>query len=441
MKLRSVPAIIFFAACIGAARGQSAPVKFDFGPGAVAKGYTQVTEKTLFTKETGFGFEGADGVECREATTKDALRGDYCGGAKPFFFSAALPEGNYLVTVTLGDAASASNTTIKAEARRLMLENVSTRPGQFVTRSFTVNIRNSQIVGGGQVKLKEREIGALHWDDKLTLEFNGAQPSVAAVEIRQVTDVVTVYLAGDSTVTDQQKEPYAAWGQMLPRFFKPSVAVANHAESGETLKAFRGEKRLDKILSQIKSGDYLFIQFAHNDQKPGNSHVDPFTTYKGQLKFFIAEARKKGVTPVLVTSMNRRTFDDKGSITNSLLDYPEAMRQTAREENVALIDLHAMSKTLYEAWGPQESVKAFVHYPANAYPEQTQPLKDDTHFNNYGAYQLARCIVEGIRANKLGLVKHLTGDAKPFDPLRPDSLAQWSFPASPLVVSKKPDGN
>jgi lysophospholipase L1-like esterase len=441
MKFCSVRAIIFVAACVGAAHGQTPTAKFDFGPGPVAKGYAQVTERTLFTKESGYGFEGANGVECRETKAKDALRGDFCGGAKPFFFSAALPEGNYLVTVTLGDGHGVSNTTIKAETRRLMLENVSTRPGMFVSRSFTVNIRNSQIVGGGQVRLKEREMGALHWDDKLTLEFNGTRPRVAAVEIRQVTDAVTIYLAGDSTVTDQQKEPYAAWGQMLPRFFKPSVAVANHAESGETLKAFRGERRLDKVLSQIMPGDYLFIQFAHNDQKPGNSHVDPFTTYKEQLKIFIAAARKKGATPVLLTSMNRRTFDEKGSVTNSLLDYPEAMRQTAREENVALIDLHAMSKSLYEAWGPQDSVKAFVHYPANTYPEQPQSLKDDTHFNNYGAYELSRCVVEGIKANKLGLVKHLTSEAKPFDPSRPDDVAQWNFPASPLAVIKKPDGN
>src|SRR5260370_23937822 len=141
---------------------------------------------------------------------------------------------------------------------------------------------------------------------------------------------------------------------MLPRFFKPGVAIANHAESGETLKAFMGERRLEKILDTIKSGDYLFIQFAHNDQKQGANYLDPFTTYKEYLKRYINAAREKGAVPVLVTSMNRRTFDSGGRITNSQGDYPEAVRQTAKEENVALIDLNAMSKIFYEALGPEE---------------------------------------------------------------------------------------
>src|SRR5579872_2578515 len=107
---------------------------------------------------------------------------------------------------------------------------------------------------------------------------------VQTLEIRKADDAITVYIAGDSTVTDQPKEPWAAWGQILPRFFKQGVAIANHAESGESLKSFMGERRLEKILETIKAGDYLFIQFAHNDQKPGSSHVDPFTTYRDTLK-------------------------------------------------------------------------------------------------------------------------------------------------------------
>ena len=100
---------------------------------------------------------------------------------------------------------------------------------------------------------------------------------------------------------------------MFPRFLISSkVVVANYAESGETLKAFKGEKRLDKVWSMIKPGDYLFIEFTHNDQKPGANHLDPFTTYKETLKEWIAEAGKRNVTPVLVTSMHRRNFDSTG---------------------------------------------------------------------------------------------------------------------------------
>lgn len=295
-----------------------------------------------------------------------------------------MPEGNYRVKVTLAGPAGGSVVTLRAESRRLVLEKVQVAAGKTATREFTLNIRRPRIRANEQVHLKPRESGKLDWDDKLTLEFNGLRPAVARIEIRPDPGAITVYLAGDSTVVDQDSEPWCTWGQMLPRFFKPDVAVANYAESGETLVAFEKELRLAKLLSTIKAGDYLFIQFAHNDQKSGPNHLDAFTTYEQKLKLFIDEARQRGATPVLVTSMNRRTFDSDGKITNSLGDYPEAMRQTARQENVALIDLNAMSKVFYEALGPQGTLKVFVHYPTGTFPGQTRALNDNTHFNSYG---------------------------------------------------------
>lgn len=381
-----------------------APLTFDFGPGKAAPGYTRVPPAALYAPERGYGYEPGASVS----------------GDKPFLFSAAVPEGNYHVTVTLGDPADASATTVKAEARRLVLENVTTAAGRFTTRTFTVNVRRPTLRAGDMVRLKADEQGHRNWDDRLTLEFSGARPRLAAVAITRAEEAVTVYLAGDSTVTDQGKEPWSAWGQMLPRFFAAGVAVANHAESGESLKSFVAEKRLEKIRDTIKAGDYLFIQFAHNDQKPGSSHVEPFTTYKEQLKRYIGAAREHGAIPVLVTSMHRRRFDPEGRIVNTLGDYPEAMRQTARAENVPLIDLNARSRTLFEALGPEGTRKAFVHYPAGTFPGQEQALKDDTHFSAYGAYQLARCVVEGIRAGRLGIASYLTDDLPPFDPARPD---------------------
>ena len=127
----------------------------------------------------------------------------------------------------------------------------------------------------------------------------------------------------DSTVTDQPGEPTASWGQMFTRFFTPDVAIANHAESGETLKSFITGLRLDKILSQMKKGDYLFIEFGHNDMKVNwpQTYVEPFTTHKQYLKVFIAEARRRGAIPVLVTPMQRRNFDGL-KIRNSLGDFP-----------------------------------------------------------------------------------------------------------------------
>ena len=393
--------------------------KFDFGPGPIAPGYTQVLPATIYSREPGYGFEPGSKVSCVERG-KDALRGDLCASNQPFFFSVALPEGNYNVTVTFGDATAATATTVKAELRRLMLEKVETAPGNFVTRAFTVNVRTPQIAGGGEVRLKDRERASeiWAWDEKLTLEFNNSRPAVCAIEITRVDNAPTVYLLGDSTVADQPLEPYNSWGQMLPRFFGPGVAVANHAESGESLRSSLAARRLDKVLSLIKPGDYLFIQYGHNDQKEKGEGVGAFTTYKADLKKFVSEARRRGATPVLITSMHRRNFDPDGKVVNTLGDYPEAVRQVALEENVALIDLHAMSKLLYEALGAEGSGAAFKS-------------GDGTHHSNYGSYELAKCVVEGIKSNKLGLAKYLAKDALPFDPRRPDRFAGFKVPASP----------
>ncbi len=344
-----------------------------------------------------------------------------------------LPEGNYDVAVTF---ATGSVTTVKSESRQLMLEKVSGGP-----HTFTGNIRTPAIVGDGKVSLKPREIGVAHWDDKLELEFLGENPQPRALQVRPATNAITVYLAGDSTVTQQPREPWAGWGQMLPRFFKAGVAVANHAESGLSLRTFKGSHRLEKILSTMKPGDYLFIQFGHNDQKEKGEGVGPFTSYKASLKEFIAAARGKGGLPVLVTPMERRRFDKDGRPYTTLSDYAEAVRQVGAEENVPVIDLHAMSLKLYAALGPEKSKKAFVHYPAGTFPGQDNELKDDTHHNAYGGYELAKCVVEGIKARVPELAKHLRNDTPPFDPSRPDPPETFEWPASPVVVTEKPEGN
>lgn len=410
-------------------RTNTPALKFDFGPGKVRDGYKQVLPTTLYTKELGYGFEPGAEVTCADHGG-DALRGDFCTAATPFYFSVALPEGNYDVTVTFGDREGESVTTVKAELRRLMLEEVRTARGRFETRTFTVNVRTPQIPNGGLVKLKDREknMEAWAWDEKLTLEFNNARPAVAAIEIKRNDKAPTLFLLGDSTVCDQPREPYNSWGQMLTRFFKNGLAVANHAESGESLRSSLGARRLDKVLSLIKPGDYLFIQFGHNDEKEKGEGVGAFTTYKASLKRYVEEARGRGATVVLITPMQRRTFDTAGKITDSHGDYDDAVRQAAKELSAPLIDLHAMSTPFYEALGPEESKKAFAP-------------NDGTHHNNYGSYQLARAVVEGIKSNRLGLVKYLTDDRRPFDPAHPDPLATFKIPPSPLATEMKPLGN
>src|ERR1041384_3439973 len=187
MLNKSLCALILFLTIVGAHRASSFPEKtgaaqaqtkqkswkFDFGPGKVARGYTQVLATTIYSKEQGYGFEPGATVQCIDRGGHDQLRSDLCTSDKPFYFSVALPEGNYNVTVTFGDPESETATTVKAELRRLMLEKVLTTRGHFETRTFTVNIRTPQISTGGEVKLKDREktTEAWPWDEKLTLEF------------------------------------------------------------------------------------------------------------------------------------------------------------------------------------------------------------------------------------------------------------------------------
>jgi lysophospholipase L1-like esterase len=422
--------------------------KFDFGSGKAPSGYTAVKASNKYNAATGFGFEGIATVKDVNAGGKDPLSDAYVTSDKPFCFSVKVPEGNYNVKVILGDKNGTSDVAVRAECRRMMINRLQTKKGEVKTVEFTLHIRDSLIRNASgvysKVRLKPREINYFHWDDKLTLEFNGPQPKVDAIEITPAaSNIVTMFLAGNSTEVDQAEEPYSAWGQMIPSFFVPEkVAVANYAESGEALSSFIGERRFEKELSLMKAGDYAFVQFGHNDMKQKGAGVGAFTTFKKDLKYFIAEVKKKGAIPVLVTSMQRRSFDSaSGKIRETLGDYPEAMRQTAKEENVALIDLNAMSKTMYEAWGPQESIKAFVHFPANTFPGQTKALADDTHFTPFGAYEIAKIIVKGIRQNVPGLAKFIKPGTPDFDPAKPDNFSSFYWPYSPSTASVKPDGN
>ena len=347
------------------------------------------------------------------------------GFEKPGTFSIHMPvEGTYRVTVALGDDKAEALTTVKAELRRLMLENVRTSAGEVVRRSFNVNIRTPKFGDGEEVRLKDREkkAEAPAWDDRLTLSFLG-RPAVRSIAIERF-DGPVLYMAGDSTSTDQSAEPFAGWGQMLPRFFRDSIAVANHGESGESARSFIGEKRWGKLMSVVKPGDWLLIQFGHNDQKDSAPGAGAFSSYKTFLKRFVAEARAKSVTPVLVTPMHRLSFGPDGRIANTLGDFPEAVRQVAREDGVPLVDLNSMSAALYEALGP-EVKKAFAG-------------DDTTHQSSFGAYELAKCVVEGLR--KLDLAKHLIEGLPRFDPAHPDPVAEFKVPIEPGVTSNTPYG-
>ena len=436
--------IIFLTIFLGSFLfAQQTTFKFDFGGDRNESGFITITSISKFDKKVGYGFMDISDLKSVE-NGGNALTGDFITSNKPFYFSVAIPEGNYDIQLNLGDTKGTSETTVRVENRRMMLNNVKTKKGEIFEKQISVHqkdsiIRNQEGTQIGIVKLKPRERKYLHWDNLLTIEFNGKAPKVCSVIIQPNKKAKTIYITGDSTVVDAQYEPWASWGQMLPYFFVPNeVVIANYAESGETLKAFEDRHRIDKIWNKIKPGDYLFVQFGHNDQKAGNSTK---SGYRKRLKDWILKAKELGATPILITSMNRRVFDGNSKILNTLDDFPDAMREIAKEENVDLIDLNALSKTLFEVMGPEAAKKAFVHYPANSYPNQPNSLADDTHFNTYGAYELAQCVVKSIVDQNLPLKKYISKSYKSFNPNKPDDVEKFHWPESIFMESLKPDGN
>ncbi len=432
--------VLFLLSAVGILHAQNKTWKFEFGHASAQKGFIGIDASTTYSNQLGYGFDL--GTHPKDFSFQGKMfHGAGVEDTASFFFSITLPEGNYDVKIWFAGSKTPTNTTVKAESRRLMLLHITTAAGVLSSQTFSVNIRNSKINDTLSVKLKPREIGKLDWDNKLTLEFGGKHPAIVAIEITQNNEEPTAFIFGDSTVTDQSMEPWTGWGQILPLFFKQGITFANYAASGEAGNTFIAARRLAKALTQMKRHDYAFIQFGHNDQKEHFPGSGAYGSYKKSLIDIIQAVRKKGATPILVTSMNRRSFDANGKIENTLGDFPNAVRETAKEEHVPLVDLNAMSKVLYEAWGQEGSKKAFVHYPAGTFPGQTMALADNTHFNAYGAYELAKCVIEGCIQQKLDLIRFLRPSYKSFNPAHPDSFKTFSVPQSPFISLVKPLGN
>lgn len=361
---------------------------------------------------------------------------------EPFYFSVRVDDGNYRVTVVLGSKKKSGLTTVRAEGRRLMVENIATPKGRTATYEFVVNKRSPRIDDQTQVRIKDREKGYLAWDDKLTLEFNGDAPTVQSIHIERDDQCPTLYLCGNSTVVDQNDEPYASWGQMITRWFGPEVAVSNHAESGLTARTFLAAGRLDKILTTLKAGDYVFVEFGHNDEKEKRPGDGAWYHYVYNLKIFVDQVRSKGADIVFCTPTQRRFFEnDNKTIRNSHGEFPAAMKSVAEREKVPVIDLNQMTKVLFETLGFEDSKRTLVHYPANTFPGQEKELADNTHFNPFGAYEVAKCVVMGMKQLGLPVVKHLRSDWLDFDPSQPDDWKAFKWSPARTIDIVKPDGN
>ena len=223
---------------------------------------------------------------------------------------------------------------------------------------------------------------------------------------------VTVFVAGDSTAAIKQpdKRPETGWGEMLGQHFKPGkVRVDNRAINGRSTKTFINEGRWQAIVDDLKQGDYVFIQFGHNDEsKEKGERYTPPEDYRKNLIRFVADVRAKGGEPVLLTPVMRRRFDNDGKFYDTHGEYPDIVRLVAKEQGVPLIDMHRMSQAVIVKYGEEGSRTLFLQLKAGESLNYPSGIEDNTHFSPLGAEEMARLAVEGIRKNKLKLSKYLT---------------------------------
>lgn len=222
---------------------------------------------------------------------------------------------------------------------------------------------------------------------------------------------ITVYLAGDSTMAEKlpDKRPETGWGEAFQKFFNPDkVRIENHAKNGRSTRTFIDEKLWPAIIDRLKKGDYVFIEFGHNDAaRDRTDRYTPPEDYRRNLVRFIAEVRGKNAIPVLLTPVMRRRFDKDGNFQDSHGEYPDIVRAVASEHKAPLIDMHRKSERVLKQYGVEESKKLFLQLKPNENSNYPKGIEDNTHFSPLGAEIMAGLAVEGIHELKLGLAKNL----------------------------------
>lgn len=222
----------------------------------------------------------------------------------------------------------------------------------------------------------------------------------------------TIYGIGDSTMANKVKpeeNPERGWGQMLPLFFNDNITIDNRAVNGRSTRSFIAEKRWDDILKTLKKGDYVFIQFGHNDQKEKDStrYTNPHTAYRHNLIRFVTETRAKGATPIIFSSIVRRNFNEKGVLISTHGEYTMEARLVAQEYKVPFIDMEYYTELLEQSYGPEKSKQLHLHYKAGEIPYYKEDKADDTHLGVKGATEVAKIAVEELKKTKLDIVKYI----------------------------------
>ncbi|HWB91275.1 MAG TPA: rhamnogalacturonan acetylesterase [Puia sp.] len=220
---------------------------------------------------------------------------------------------------------------------------------------------------------------------------------------------ITVWLIGDSTMADKEIKAYpeTGWGMPFEHFFDSSVVVDNRAKNGRSTKSFISEGRWDAAFGAMKAGDWVFIQFGHNDEVPTKGSYTPQDQFEANLIRFVHDVRSKGANPVLITPVARRKFDASGNIVETHAVYAAIVRKVAGAEHVPLIELDKESQALLQQLGPENSKFLYDYLTPGEHPNYPQGRQDDTHFNELGARKMAEIVLADIRALHLGLADHI----------------------------------
>lgn len=220
---------------------------------------------------------------------------------------------------------------------------------------------------------------------------------------------IKVYLIGDSTIANKQVKAYpeTGWGTPFTYFFDESVVVDNRAQNGRSTKSFLAENRWQPIIDSLKAGDYVFIQFGHNDEVPTKKSATTPSEFKTNLTKYVIDTRSRKATPVLLTPVARRNFDSVGNFVGTHEEYSEIVRTVARETNVAFIDLDRESQDLLKSFGVEQSKLLFLHLAPGEHPNYPKGKEDNTHFSEFGARKMAQIVLANIRKLNLGLAEHI----------------------------------
>lgn len=233
-------------------------------------------------------------------------------------------------------------------------------------------------------------------------------------------DKPTLYLIGDSTMSDKKDSeinPEHGWGQMLPELMTTEINIENHAVNGRSTRSFIAEGRWEKVRNKLNSGDFVFIQFGHNDQKieDPERYTNPYTQYRANLEKFVKEAREKGATPILLSSIVRRNFNEQGVLVDTHGEYPLVTRMVSNDLQVPFIDMQLLTEQLEISYGPEDSKSLHLHIQAGENEYEPEGMQDDTHLSEKGATLVASLALQEIYRKDLELKKYIKPEVLEID--------------------------